>query len=166
VRLDIRRIAQIKRGRSRRRRVRVEVVKNKVAAHQANEFDLMYDEGVSAIGSILDEAEKLEITKQSGSWVLFGDEKLGQGRENAKSLPARKPESPEGHRKTDPRESRARDRITNRLDCAVPLIPSLRWAGLAVFKGVGVNDGLEKTKKAHGGSWRSGRGAKASSVRA
>jgi len=56
-------------------RVRVKVVKNKVAcAIQASEFDLMYDEGVSAIGSILDEAEKLEITKQSGSWVLFGDE--------------------------------------------------------------------------------------------
>ena len=88
VRLDIRRIAQIKRGEEIvGGRVRVKVVKNKVAApFKQAEFDLMYDEGVSAIGSILDEAEKLEVTKQSGSWVLFGDEKLGQGRENAKAF--------------------------------------------------------------------------------
>ncbi len=88
VRLDIRRIAQIKRGEEIvGGRVRVKVVKNKVAApFKQAEFDLMYDEGVSAIGSVLDEAEKLEITKQSGSWVLYGDEKLGQGRENAKAF--------------------------------------------------------------------------------
>ena len=88
VRLDIRRIAQIKRGEEIvGGRVRVKVVKNKVAApFKQAEFDLMYDEGVSAIGSILDEAEKLEVTKQSGSWILFGDEKLGQGCENAKAF--------------------------------------------------------------------------------
>ncbi len=87
VRLDIRRIAQIKKGEEIvGGRVRVKVVKNKVAApFKQAEFDLMYDEGVSAIGSILDVAETLEITKQSGSWVLYGDEKLGQGRENAKA---------------------------------------------------------------------------------
>ena len=86
VRLDIRRIAQIKRGEVVvGGRVRVKVVKNKVAApFKQAEFDLMYDEGVSAVGSILDMAEIFEITKQSGSWVLFGEEKLGQGRENAK----------------------------------------------------------------------------------
>ncbi len=88
VRLDIRRIAQIKRGEEIvGGRVRVKVVKNKVAApFKQAEFDLMYDEGVSAVGSILDMAETLEITKQSGSWVLYGDEKLGQGRENAKAF--------------------------------------------------------------------------------
>jgi recombination protein RecA len=65
----------------------VKVVKNKVAApFKQAEFDLMYDEGVSAVGSILDMAETYEITKQSGSWILFGDDKLGQGRENAKTF--------------------------------------------------------------------------------
>ena len=87
VRLDIRRIAQIKRGEEIvGGRVRVKVVKNKVAApFKQAEFDLMYDEGVSAVGSILDMAESLEITRQSGSWVVYGEEKLGQGRENAKA---------------------------------------------------------------------------------
>ena len=88
VRLDIRRIAQIKRGEDIvGGRVRVKVVKNKVAApFKQAEFDLMYDEGVSAVGSILDVAETFELIKQSGSWLLYGDEKLGQGRENAKSF--------------------------------------------------------------------------------
>jgi len=88
VRLDIRRIAQIKRGEETvGGRVRVKVAKNKVAApFKQAEFDLMYDEGVSSIGSLLDVAESFEITKQSGSWVLYGDEKLGQGRENAKAF--------------------------------------------------------------------------------
>ena len=88
VRLDIRRIAQIKRGEEIvGGRVRVKVVKNKVAApFKQAEFDLMYDEGVSAVGSILDVGETLEVVKQSGSWLLFGEEKLGQGRENAKSF--------------------------------------------------------------------------------
>ncbi len=88
VRLDIRRIAQIKRGEEIvGGRVRVKVVKNKVAPpFKQAEFDLMYDEGVSAIGSILDMAEVYEITRASGSWVVYGDEKLGQGRENAKAF--------------------------------------------------------------------------------
>ncbi len=87
VRLDIRRIASIKRGDEVvGNRVRVKVVKNKVAPpFKQAEFDLMFDEGISAVGSILDMAETLEITRQSGSWVLYGEEKLGQGRENAKS---------------------------------------------------------------------------------
>ena len=86
VRLDIRRIAQIKRGEEIvGGRVRVKVVKNKVAPpFKQAEFDLMYDEGVSAVGSVLDVAESFEIIKQSGSWILFGDDKLGQGRENSK----------------------------------------------------------------------------------
>ena len=88
VRLDIRRIAQIKRGEEIvGGRVRVKVVKNKVAApFKQAEFDLMYDEGVSAVGSILDVAETFEFVKQSGSWLVYGEEKLGQGRENAKSF--------------------------------------------------------------------------------
>jgi recombination protein RecA len=88
VRLDIRRIAQIKRGEEIvGGRVRVKVVKNKVAApFKQAEFDLMYDEGVSAVGSILDMAETHGVTRQSGSWVVYGEEKLGQGRENAKAF--------------------------------------------------------------------------------
>jgi recombination protein RecA len=88
VRLDIRRIASIKRGEEAvGNRVRVKVVKNKVAPpFKQAEFDLMWDEGVSSVGSILDVAETLEITKQSGSWVVYGDEKLGHGRENAKAF--------------------------------------------------------------------------------
>ncbi len=88
VRLDIRRIAQIKRGEQIvGGRVRGKVVKNKVAApFKQAEFDLMYDEGVSAVGSILDMAEIYEIVKQSGSWIVYGEEKLGQGRENAKAF--------------------------------------------------------------------------------
>ncbi len=88
VRLDIRRIAQIKRGEEIvGGRVRVKVVKNKVAApFKQAEFDLMYDEGVSSIGSVLDMAETYEFVRQSGSWLLFGEEKLGQGRENAKAF--------------------------------------------------------------------------------
>ena len=88
VRPDIRRIAQIKRGEEIvGGRVRVKVVKNKVAPpFKQAEFDLMYDEGVSAVGSILDVAETFEIIRQSGSWIVYGDEKLGQGRENAKSF--------------------------------------------------------------------------------
>jgi recombination protein RecA len=88
VRLDIRRIAQIKRGEEIvGGRVRVKVVKNKVAApFKQAEFDLMYDEGVSVIGSVLDMAETYEFVRQSGSWLLFGEEKLGQGRENAKAF--------------------------------------------------------------------------------
>ena len=86
IRLDIRRIAQIKRGEEIvGGRVRVKVVKNKVAApFKQAEFDLMYDEGVSSVGSILDVAETFEFIKQSGSWIVYGEEKLGQGRENAK----------------------------------------------------------------------------------
>ncbi|MBI4432450.1 MAG: recombinase RecA [Candidatus Omnitrophica bacterium] len=87
VRLDIRRIAQIKRGEENvGGRVRVKVVKNKVAPpFKQAEFDLLYDEGISAVGSLLDMAETFEIIKQSGSWVLYGEDRLGQGRENAKA---------------------------------------------------------------------------------
>jgi recombination protein RecA len=88
VRLDIRRIAQIKRGEENvGGRVRVKVVKNKVAPpFKQAEFDLMYEEGVSATGSVLDMGETYEVTKQSGAWILFNGEKLGQGRENAKAF--------------------------------------------------------------------------------
>jgi recombination protein RecA len=86
VRLDIRKIATLKKGEEPvGARIRVKVVKNKVAApFRQAEFDLLFREGVSSIGSLLDVADAYSITRQSGAWILYGDEKLGQGRENAR----------------------------------------------------------------------------------
>lgn len=86
VRIDIRKIATLKKGDvAVGTRVRAKVVKNKVAApFKQAEFDLMFDEGVSKIGSVLDIATQYNVVKQSGSWVIYGDDRLGQGRENAR----------------------------------------------------------------------------------
>ncbi|HUZ02835.1 MAG TPA: recombinase RecA, partial [Thermomicrobiaceae bacterium] len=88
VRLDIRRIETIKQGQdSIGSRVRVKVVKNKVAPpFRQAEFDIMYNEGISAVGSVLDVATDLGIVRKSGAWYYLGDERLGQGRENAKEF--------------------------------------------------------------------------------
>ncbi len=87
IRLDIRRQASIKVGEdSIGSRVRVKVVKNKMAApFKQAEFDVMFDEGISRIGDILDLATAKGIVKKSGSWFSYGDEKLGQGREGVKA---------------------------------------------------------------------------------
>jgi len=81
VRLDIRRIAQIKKGEEiMGGRVRVKVVKNKVAApFKQTEFDLMYNEGISQEGEIIALGEKMEIIQKSGASYSFGDTKLGRG---------------------------------------------------------------------------------------
>ncbi|NTU69681.1 recombinase RecA [bacterium] len=86
VRLDIRRIAQIKDGESIiGNRTRVKVVKNKVAApFKQAEFDIMYNEGISREGDILDLGVTNGAVNKSGSWYQYKDEKLGQGREAAK----------------------------------------------------------------------------------
>ena len=86
VRLDVRRIQSIKVGAEIiGNRVRVRVVKNKVAApFRTAEFDIMYNEGISKVGDILDLGSDLDIVEKRGSWYSYGDIRLGQGRENAK----------------------------------------------------------------------------------
>ncbi len=88
VRLDMRRIQSIKMGAEIiGNRVRVRVVKNKVAApFRTAEFDIMYNEGISKVGDIIDLASGLDIVVKRGAFYSFGDIRLGQGRENAKEF--------------------------------------------------------------------------------
>jgi len=88
IRLDIRRIQSIKVGSEIiGNRVRVRVVKNKVAPpFKTAEFDIMYNEGISTSGDILDLGTQLEIITKRGAFYSYGDIRLGQGRENAKEF--------------------------------------------------------------------------------
>ena len=86
VRIDLRRIETIKVGeRAVGNRVRAKIVKNKVAApFRQAEFDILFDEGISKAGSLLDVGESLGVIQRQGSWISAGDLKLGQGRESAR----------------------------------------------------------------------------------
>ncbi|WWW11913.1 recombinase RecA [Arcobacter cryaerophilus gv. pseudocryaerophilus] len=86
VRLDIRRIATLKQGEnSIGNRVKVKVVKNKVVApFKQAEFDIMFGEGISKTGELVDYGVKLDIIDKAGAWFSYGDTKIGQGRENSK----------------------------------------------------------------------------------
>jgi recombination protein RecA len=95
VRLDIRRIGQIKEGADNviGNRTKVKVVKNKLAApFKVVEFDIMYGQGVSKVGEILDLAVEMEIVKKSGSWFSYGTSRLAQGRDAVKELLLDNPE--------------------------------------------------------------------------
>jgi len=87
VRLDIRRIGQIKDGEDvTGNQTRVKVVKNKVAPpFRVVEFDIMYGEGISYLGELVDLGVKSGVVEKSGSWYSYGSERIGQGRENAKA---------------------------------------------------------------------------------
>ncbi|MBS4803961.1 MAG: recombinase RecA [Clostridium sp.] len=94
VRLDVRRIDSIKQGESIvGNRTRVKVMKNKVAPpFKQAEFDIMYNEGISRTGNIVDVGVKENIVQKSGAWFSYGDIRLGQGRENAKQYLKENPE--------------------------------------------------------------------------
>jgi recombination protein RecA len=111
VRLDVRRIESIKNGTDIvGNRTRVKVVKNKVAPpFKTAEFDIMYGKGISREGDIVDMGVKAEIVEKAGSWYSYNNEKIGQGRENAKKFLAENPEL------CDEIEARIKDALKEKL---------------------------------------------------
>jgi recombination protein RecA len=111
VRLDIRRIGSIKEGQDiLGNRTRVKVVKNKVAPpFRMAEFDIMFNEGISHEGNLLDVGVEMGIVEKSGSWYSYNDEKLGQGREAAKQFLKENPKVAEEIEKRIRKESKEGD---------------------------------------------------------
>jgi len=95
VRMDIRRIASLKQGQDAiGNRTRVKVVKNKIAPpFKEAEFDIMYGTGISREGDLVDLGVECNIVEKSGSWFSYGEERIGQGRENAKQFLVEHPET-------------------------------------------------------------------------
>jgi recombination protein RecA len=95
VRLDIRKVAALKQGQDAiGNRTRVKIVKNKVAPpFKEAEFDIMYGEGISRVGDIIDLGSDSGIVEKSGAWYSYGGERIGQGRENAKQFLKEHPET-------------------------------------------------------------------------
>jgi recombination protein RecA len=112
VRLDIRRVTQMKDGEDvTGNRVRVKVVKNKVAPpFRKAEFDIMFGEGISKVGEIIDIGVEMGIIKKSGSWFSYNDSKLGQGRDAVKQLFYDNPEL------ADELEQKIRTELANKKD--------------------------------------------------
>ena len=94
VRMDVRRIESLKQGGEViGNRTRVKVVKNKIAPpFKEAEFDIMFGEGISYVGDVLDLASNINVINKSGAWYAYGGEKIGQGRENAKTFLKEHPE--------------------------------------------------------------------------
>ena len=94
VRMDVRRTETLKQGGEMvGNHVRVKIVKNKIAPpFKEAEFDIMFGKGISREGDILDLATKIDLVNKSGAWYAYNGEKIGQGRENAKSYLAAHPE--------------------------------------------------------------------------
>lgn len=95
VRLDIRRIETLKSGdEAVGNRVRVKVVKNKVAPpFKQAEFDILFNEGISRMGGILDLGVRFDIIKKAGTWYSYGEERIGQGRDNVRNYLAENPQA-------------------------------------------------------------------------
>ncbi len=94
VRMDVRRTETLKQGGEMvGNHVRVKIVKNKIAPpFKEAEFDIMFGKGISKEGDILDLATKIDLVNKSGAWYAYNGDKIGQGRENAKSYLAAHPE--------------------------------------------------------------------------
>jgi recombination protein RecA len=94
LRMDIRRIGAIKDGQEVvGNRTRVKVVKNKTAPpFRQAEFDIIYDEGISHLGLLIDLGAEMDVLEKSGAWYSYGDLRLGQGKENARAFLAENPD--------------------------------------------------------------------------